>query len=64
MKRTICPSIETVPAFSRVDEEGEKEEKEDWRRTDAAITRKRSFNPFVTVEVSHKPSRVASPSSR
>jgi hypothetical protein len=58
--------METVPALSSVDEEDEeeKEEGEHWRRTAAAITRKRSFNPFVTVEVSHKPSRVASPSSR
>ena len=56
--------MNTVPVLASVEDENEELEEEDegdWRPTAAATMRKRSFDPLLTVELSHRPSRVASP---
>src|SRR6266436_521745 len=52
------------PALSPSDGEREKLQQSSRRPTAVATTRKRSFTPLVTVETTHNPSLVASPSSR
>ena len=78
INRTVWPSMETAPLRGSATAPwtaavlcrfgSASKAPEDWRSpkrpTSAAVTQKRSFTALVTVEISHKPSRVASPSSR
>src|ERR1017187_7658424 len=68
LKRTVWPQTDTSPAPDNgMLDSGDGELKVALavvRPTAIAVTRKRSFIVLVTVEVNHKPSGVASPSSR